>query len=393
MEGGGRLYWLDWLKALVVLGVFGYHSAVLFAYAPWLLVNAERSLVLSALAGFGYTFGMPLMFALAGAGTWFGLASRGAGRFLRERFLRLVIPFAVGIVLLSPFQDFFSRAARGPVPAGLPGTYVAFIRGIRFFLNPQWMGIYGYHLWFLGFLFSYSVIALPALVWLRNSPGARRAIGRLGERPSLMLLFAAPIALTQVVLGGRFPGYENWADFTYWLTFYICGYAIAGDRRLLAALPRSGGVAMLTGVGAGLVLGLLVLGGLATGVVMAPAYTPWYLAFQAVRSLDTWAWVLAVMWVGTRFLDFASSFTAYWDEALMPFYVIHHPVVVAVGFFVIQLQGGVWFKFGLVVVIALTVTLAIYETFVKRVPVMRLLAGMKPLPRPRPPARPLPAPV
>jgi Acyltransferase family len=380
MDRPGRLHWLDWLKALVVLGVFGYHSAVLFAYAPWLLVNRERSLVLSALAGFGYTFGMPLMFTLAGAGAWFGLRSRGPGHFLRERLFRLAIPFAFGVVLLSPFQAFIAASARGPVPGGLLGTYVSFLRGIRFFLNPQWMGIYGYHLWFLGFLFAYSVIALPVFVGLARSPRVRAAIGRLGDRPSLMLLFAIPIAITQMALGGRYPGYENWADFTYWLTFYIAGYAIAGDRRLLAALPRCGGVAVLTGVSAGVALGLLLLAGLVMAWAMEPSYRPWFLLFQAVRSLDTWAWVLAVMWIGTRYLDFASSFTAYWDEALMPFYVLHHPVVVAVGFFVIQLTGGVWFKFGLVVVLALSITLGIYELLVKRIPLLRVLSGMRPVP-------------
>ncbi len=356
---GARLHWLDWLKALVVLGVFGYHAAVLFAFTPWLLVNRDRSLVLSAFAGFGYTFGMPLMFALAGAGTWFGLGSRGPGRFLRERFFRLLLPFAVGVILLSPFQAYFSAASRGPVPGGLPGTYVSFISGIRFFLNPQWMGIYGYHLWFLGFLFAYSLFALPLFEWYRISPRAIAAVGRLAARPSLMLLFAVPMAAVQMALGGRYPGYENWADFTFWGTFYVAGYAIASDRRLLEVLPRCGGIAVMTGIGAGLALGLLLLGGLVMRWELEPSYRPWFLAFQAVRSLDTWAWVLAVMWLGSRFLDFESSFTAFWDEALMPFYVLHHPVVV----------------------VALSITLGIYQLVIRRVPLLRLLAGMRPLPR------------
>ena len=70
----GRLAWIDWLKVIVVFGVFAYHAAQPFVLTTtWLVVDDEKSYLLSALAGLGYLFGMPLMFLLAGAASWIAL--------------------------------------------------------------------------------------------------------------------------------------------------------------------------------------------------------------------------------------------------------------------------------------------------------------------------------
>ncbi len=62
MEARDRANWIDWLKVLAVLGVFYYHTALIFSATRWVINNYERSLVLSGIAGFGYLFGMPLSF-------------------------------------------------------------------------------------------------------------------------------------------------------------------------------------------------------------------------------------------------------------------------------------------------------------------------------------------
>src|SRR5581483_11216615 len=35
----GRLYYIDWLKVLMVAGIFYYHCAMPFAYATWMISN------------------------------------------------------------------------------------------------------------------------------------------------------------------------------------------------------------------------------------------------------------------------------------------------------------------------------------------------------------------
>src|SRR4029079_15119285 len=59
-----RLVWIDWLKVIVGFAVFVYHAAEPFFIINWVVSNDERSYLLSAMAGFAFLFGMPLMFLL-----------------------------------------------------------------------------------------------------------------------------------------------------------------------------------------------------------------------------------------------------------------------------------------------------------------------------------------
>ncbi len=63
-------------------------------YTDWLINDTDKSLPLSVASGFGYLFGMPLMFFLAGAATWLAVERRGIGGHTGLRLRRLLIPAA-----------------------------------------------------------------------------------------------------------------------------------------------------------------------------------------------------------------------------------------------------------------------------------------------------------
>jgi surface polysaccharide O-acyltransferase-like enzyme len=95
-----------------------------------------------------------------------------------------------------------------------------------------------------------------------------------------------------------------------------------------------------------------------------------------------WSWMLAVLNLGIRRLNFGSRLTAYLADSILPFYVLHHPVVVIVASAVVGLPLGVWPKFLLVAAVSLAITLCVYELGVRRWPPTRFLFGLKPLPAP-----------
>ncbi|HEV7200044.1 MAG TPA: acyltransferase family protein, partial [Candidatus Limnocylindria bacterium] len=94
-----RLNWIDWLKVLVVVGAFLFHAAQPFVYTTWLINDTDKSLPLSLASGFGYLFGMPLMFFLAGAATWLAVERRGIGGHTGLRLRRLLIPLVLGLII------------------------------------------------------------------------------------------------------------------------------------------------------------------------------------------------------------------------------------------------------------------------------------------------------
>jgi hypothetical protein len=77
-------------------------------------------------------------------------------------------------------------------------------------------------------------------------------------------------------------------------------------------------------------------------------------------------------------LDFRNSLLEYGQEAILPFYVFHQPVIFTIVFYVVQWEAGILPKLAVVILGALIITGALHEFIVKRVAPLRTLFGMKP---------------
>jgi len=78
-----------------------------------------------------------------------------------------------------------------------------------------------------------------------------------------------------------------------------------------------------------------------------------------------------------RFLDFSNQWLRYGQEAILPFFVLHQPVIIVIAFFVVQWSAGIWIKLPVVVVGSFLVTIGLYELVVKRFRPLRVAFGMK----------------
>ena len=82
---------------------------------------------------------------------------------------------------------------------------------------------------------------------------------------------------------------------------------------------------------------------------------------------------------------------SYGNEAVLPFYVLHEPVIVAVAWVIVGWPTPLLVKYLSVVAASFVLTLALYEGLVRRFQLTRFLFGMKPArnlgpsaPQPRP---------
>jgi glucan biosynthesis protein C len=371
-----RLYYIDWLRVLAILGVFLFHAGRPFDAFPWEINNAEQSLFATIVFVFFLPWGMPLFFFLSGAGTWFALRRRTARQYAVERVQRLLIPFVVGCLLLTPIQLYFQWLHAVQVGV-FAGTFWEGILTRTIQIGPRFFGWAGYHLWFLGFLFAFSLIALPLFLWLKRDAGQRTVdwLAKLGRRPGGLLLFVIPLVVIKLVLQPHYPDYQDWADFCYMLAFFVYGYILYADERFAPAVKRSWPLMLAAGV----LSSLLIFVGGATGTIYewleSPA-TPGYFLYWAAWGINGWCWTLFMLYVGMRYLDFTNKWLVYGQETILPLYLLHQPVIFVVAFFVVQWEVGVALKYLVVVLGSLLVALGLVEA-VKHIQVLRRLSGLK----------------
>lgn len=393
-----RRYDIDWLRIGATLLLFVFHVGMVFNPAPFYHVrNADLSFTLLVLCGFISLWHMPLFFLLAGWSLYPSLRARGALGVARERVLRLAVPLAAGVVLFMPVIKYLELSSgldlshsglrvspalqagfRLVIPEGLPvaapfdESFTEFMPSFFTLERFTWA-----HLWFIAYLLTFTLIYLPAFVWL-----VRRA-GEI-ERPTALAAYApiVPLVVVQLVLRPRWPGiqnlYDDWANFAYYSTYLLAGFLLARYPVLEEVAQREWRRA--------LALGTATCGVLLAGVLRLYDSPTVMLAGSAIAG---WCFVIAALGLARRFLDFGNDALHYLSEAAFPVYILHQAAIVVPGYFIAKLPLGIAAKFVFLVVVSVAVTFSVYHFVVRERSLARFLFGMRPKasPRPRPAAR------
>jgi glucan biosynthesis protein C len=377
-EQSFRLYYLDWLRVLAVTGVFISHAITIFNLLYWHVSESKGQ----ALIAFGAEWGMALFFFLAGASAWFSLEVRTARQFLRERFARLVLPFVAGVALLSPIQGYLLDVRISHYTGSFLQYVQYFFAHVQFNWTPQFLAAYGFHLWFLAFLFLFSVLALAPFIYLKSGSSLRlrSLLVSICDLRGGPLLLVIPLATIQLALRALFPGYQEWSDFLYWFVFFLYGYLFLSDARIMQAIERQGWLTLLAGSVSLLALLLAMYGPPPLDIWEGtPGYSPRFELSQLLFAVVAWCWMLFALYLGMRLFNLRNRLITYLNEAILPFYVLHYLVIVVVFFFITPLDLVVLVKFLLVLALSLAATLLVYEALIRRIPLVRQIFGMKPL--------------
>jgi peptidoglycan/LPS O-acetylase OafA/YrhL len=377
-----RLYYLDWLRVLLILGVFLYHALHPFdATIGWHIKNDEQSVLVMVFLILLLPWGLPLFFLVAGAGSRFSLRRRSNRQFVRERVLRLAVPFVVGSALLTPVQLYLEALHKGEYAGGFFGYLPEMVAGIApaRWLSPLTLTHVGLHLWFIAFLFLFSVMAVPVFTWFRRDAGRRfvARLARLVQARGGILLFVLPLAVVRVLIQPFAPEEHGWLDFVYSFVFFVLGYVIYSDDRFLPAIRRDRWLLLGTGL-----LGMAIggaMGAVAGDELFEWAQTfvmPWSIVVQLTFAMTAWGWALFVLDLARTRLDRPSRLLTRANEAIMPFYLLHQPVIIVIAFYVVEWSTGILPKMVTVVVGSLVATIAIYDAL-RRLKPVRALLGMK----------------
>ena len=206
MTEKARLYYVDWLRVLVILSLIPYHAALTFTglgdiyikkaitdvrVIPYIFVTMPLD-----------NFFMTLLFFLAGISTYYSLQNRTQERYFKERLKKLLVPFVLGTIFLCPLQA-FTKALYD----GFSGNYFQFIPE---FFSMKIVDYLGYaHLWFLLYLLVFSLICYPLFVkWIKNKPKFYRLKNFINNKNNIYIPIIWIIHCRNIVKT-FFSGYAN----------------------------------------------------------------------------------------------------------------------------------------------------------------------------------------
>jgi glucan biosynthesis protein C len=364
-----RQHYLDWLRVVATIGIFLFHNSRAYDYGDWHIKNVQTSLGATQFVEFMNIWMMPLFFILSGASVYYSLKSRNAGSFLKERFFRIMIPWLVtGIFVMAPPQVYLERLSHGEFSGNFFQFFPHYFDGMYGFGgNFAWMGL---HLWYLMLLSFFSVILLPLfLSRARSGTSLAESIGAKLGKPWILPLLWVPVAvmaLLSMAIGlGWTEQMGSW-DILSYATFFILGYMLFASRGLQEAVRKQGGWFLLAAV---------VFS--AVHLILKFSVRPAFYEDIDMRLFATWGWIVGLLWLGGRFLNFTNRFLAHVNEMVLPFYILHQTVIVIIAYFVVQTGLAIPFKYGITAVTSLVVIVALYELLVRRIGVLRFLFGMR----------------
>jgi glucans biosynthesis protein C len=358
-------YDLDWLRVLGVLLLIPFHVALIFVLDPYTIMyirDVVNSRLLAGATGFIHLWHMPMLFIISGHATYFALGFRSVRQYIWERSLRLLVPLIFGIVTFVPFTTYLQHSNTLSLQEG----YVRFFRIDLEHLDGMTGAFTPAHLWFILYLFVFSLVGLPLFLALRSEKGNRliKNLGMAMQAPVSLILWGVPLTLAAAVniLGDMNP--------LYYFLIFVYGFVLASDVRLQDAIDKLTWVVLVYGLFEGVINIMLPLS-------LYAEWTPQWMALGFIYQMGRWALTLAALGLGHRFLNHTNNLLRYASEAAMPFYLLHMTFSVVTGYFVVQLDAPVAIKYPLIVLVATGFTLIAYE-LVRRWNVTRWLFGMKP---------------
>jgi peptidoglycan/LPS O-acetylase OafA/YrhL len=342
---GNRNVSIGYLRAFVTLLVLAHHAAL--AYHPqapplsatlagpgrWWgafpVVDSQRWVGSGLLVGFNELFFMSLMFLLSGLFVWKSLERKGSSAFLRDRLIRLGLPFVVAAGLVAPIAYYPAFLQTGAT-SGIAGFWHQWISLGNWPAGPAWF------IWLL-LAFDCVAVLLYALM-----PRWGEAIGRLSSnaarRPFAFFgLLVALSAAAYIPMEFIFNGF-SWASFgpftfqtsrlLHYFVYFVVGIGIGAygiDRGLLAPdgkLSRR----WFAWVPASLLIFFAAI------VVIIMAMTA-HIGTASWRALSDFAFVISCATTSfallALFVRFAKG-SAVWDslsDNAYGMYLIHYPFV------------------------------------------------------------------
>lgn len=370
-----RRYDLDWLRVLAILLLHLFHCAMPFVSEwDWHIKNKETSNLLLECNFFLSRWRMPILFLISGIGTIFVVNRLSVRQYISQRAKRLLVPLVFGMLIIVPPQVYYERIFKGEKYTSFFEFYPSiFTTGVYPEGNLSW-----HHLWFIAYLFVYSIIAVPVVLFLKSEKGKNliaftaNTTQRYGMYGFACILFGASF------LYFWFPNETHafagdWAGFTKYFLYFLFGCFIGTNPMFWKHMEdnrrRNLKIAFFS---------ILLINYFRWNNVEPDwGMTGRNILFFALLTVSAWIWVITFLGYAKKYLNFNNKILQLANEAIYPFYILHQTIIVIIAYYIVQVNESIISKYLFLTIVSFGLSVGLYVFCVKPYNVIRVLFGMK----------------
>jgi peptidoglycan/LPS O-acetylase OafA/YrhL len=343
-----RRHDIDWLRVIALGLLIVYH--VVGTFQPWgkrffFIQNDQTLEGLWVPISMINVWRIPILFMISGMGVRFAMEWRDWKQLLKERTMRILVPFVFGFFVVCPIPIAMAMLLYDSQVAYLPNAG---------------------HLWFLANIYLYVLLLLPLLVWLKGRPDnlILRGLGALLRLRFGIFLLALPMVAETFLVKPMYFTLYGQTIHGLWLGLicFLTGFLLVSKKEVFwQAVER-------------VRYGALVLA--------FALYLVRLLYFELegpniLSAFESMCWMLGLLGFASATLNKPSRGLTYLNRAVYPVYIIHLPLQYLYSYFIFPLSIPAIAKLVLVLALTLGSSLAMYELIIRRARWIRPLFGMK----------------
>ena len=377
-----RRYDLDWLRTLAFLLLIGYHVGMYYvADWGWHIKSEQTSELLQELMIMINPWRMSLLFFIS-AMVLSLVEQRYSGmKLLQIRSRRLLIPLLLGMFVLVVPQVYYEALNQDLIQPGYLDFWKSYADPNTDLLTDHHspIGLLTWnHLWYLPYLWCYSVIFLLLrypVNWIANTRFIQNTRPWVAVAAIVLVL-----AFVWLNLKRSYPSthalLDDWYNHGKYFSVFVFGYVFARQEKWWQWVIQQRNVLLFVAL---LGYAFLVADRFQLFQPMSDQFNSSLVIrgiYAVILSVNHWVWILAMVGLAGFYLNKPSKLLSYSNQAVLPWYMFHQTLIIVIAWWLKPLAINAGFEW-LVVIIATTVGCLLGYEIIKRWSVSRWLFGLK----------------
>ncbi len=385
-----RRYDIDWLRTLAFMLLIFYHIGQFYvADWGWHVKSAYLSEFLKNIMLLVNQWRMPLIFLISGVALSLVEAKISRTELLKIRFTRVVIPLFFGMLVIVPPQVYFELVQS----EGYTASYLEFLKlyldiNSTMYADHQLLtsrtglslGLITYnHLWYLLYLFTYTLVYLAIKPLLVIIPWQN-----ISQNVSAFTILAIPFTLVlfyDIVLLQYFPEdtfvlVGDWYNHALYFTVFMLGYALAKLPTVWQTLINKRKVWLVLAITSYSLIVIRSNRALFFDFDYSSASMQTQLLINVIWSGNKVFWLLTLLGFAGAYLNKKHPILTYMNNAVLPWYILHQTLIIVFAMWLAKFELGPIFEPILLIILTFMGCALGYE-IIKRYVVTRFMFGLK----------------